>query len=83
MAEMASIIYGHMGIQTPASKNHPTYLSFVAWVANHWAKLPNPMSNLAGITIRACTSFLPFVTQLSLEHPLVTHYHHKRDKCVT
>lgn len=59
-------------------QHHPADLCFIAWVADHWAKLPNPMSKLAVISIWACTSFLPFVAQLSLEHPLVIHYHLQR-----
>lgn len=60
------------------SKDHSADLSFVAWVADHWAKLPNTMSKLAVVSIWACASFLPLITQLSLEHPLVIHYHFKR-----
>ena len=60
------------------SKDHPADLSFVAWVADDGAKLPNTVSKLAVVSIWACASFLPFVTQLSLEHPLVIHHHLKR-----
>jgi hypothetical protein len=74
MTEMASMaIRAHN-----PSKDHPADLSFVAWVADHWAKLPNAMSELTVVSIRACASFLPFVTELSLEHPLVVHNHLKR-----
>nr|KYP75115.1 hypothetical protein KK1_007812 [Cajanus cajan] len=74
MAEMAS-----MAIRADnPSKDHPADLSFVAWVADDWAKLPNTVSKLAVVSIWACASFLPLIAQLSLEHPLVIHYHFKR-----
>lgn len=74
MAEMASMaIWAHN-----PSKDHSADFSFVAWVADHWAKLPNTMSKLAVVSIWTCSSFLPLITQLSLEHPLVIHYHFKR-----
>jgi len=74
MAEMASMaIWAHN-----PSKDHPADLSFVAWVANDWAKLPNTVRKLAVVSVWACTSFLPLITQLSFEHPLVIHHHFQR-----
>jgi hypothetical protein len=60
------------------SKDHLADLSFVACVADHWLKLPNVVTELTVVSIRACATFLPFVIELSLEHPLVVHNHLKR-----
>lgn len=69
VAEVAAVAIGARN----TIQNHAADLSLVTRVAEDGAELFNAVSKLAVFSIRASSSLLPFVAQLSLEHALIVH----------
>lgn len=69
MAEVAAVTVR----ADDSGQDHPTHLRLVAGVADDRAELLYAVGELAVVSIRAAARFLPFVTELRLEHPLVVH----------
>lgn len=69
MAEVAAVTVR----ADDSGKDHTADLRLVPGVADDGAELLYSMGELAVVSIRAATCFLPFVTELGFEHALVVH----------